>query len=92
MKSGIIMIYDDERVETSNRIKKSIKNFSDDHQRILNLLYDNKIVFEKDNSAIEDILDAFISIPGHFIRECHEIVKDVSIGYCIIPIRDYDIP
>ena len=86
------MIYDDEKDETSERIKRSIKNFGEEHQRILNLLYDNKIVFEKDNSAIEDILDAFISIPGYFIRECHEIVKDTSIGYCIIPIRDYEFP
>jgi len=90
MISGIVMIYDDTH---DLDFKKHISNFSDEHQRIIDLVVaDNKIVFEKDNSAIEDVLNAFNKLSRSFVKECPEIVKDTSIGYCIIPIRDYELP
>jgi len=91
MNSGIIMIYDDSP-EFFESMKDIIEDFSDEHQRIIDMLLDLKIVFEKDNTAIEDILNCCLMTNRVYIKDCDEIVKDIAIGYCIIPIRDYEIP
>ena len=76
------MIYRDlDQEMIINRIEK----FTKEHQQILDKLYNNEIVYEKDNSYIEDILQAFEE-EDCYIRECDELVKNICIGYCIIPL------
>jgi len=92
MNTGIVLIYRDEYHEILNKLKMEIENFNEEHLRIYNKLFNHEIIFEKDNSAIQDVLSVFKKVPGRYIRECDKIVEDVCIGYCIIPIGEYDLP
>ncbi len=86
--SGVVSLYRDLLEED---IEKNINNLTDEHIRIIDLVFKGNIIIEKDNSAIKDVLDSFAWVNDGWgcciLRECEEVIKDMCIGYCIIPIR-----
>ena len=61
-----------------------------EHSRIWQDLKDGKTVIEKDNTCIMDIL---IGIEKNkcIVKEVPEVVEDICIGYCAIPISTREV-
>jgi len=82
MKSAIVFI---EGLDFKDISKYFDRDIEDEHIKIWSVLKTGKLLLEKDNSCIEDIIEGLEQC-GRVIKEVPEVVEDICIGYCVIPI------
>ncbi len=61
------------------------RDIEDEHHRIWSVLKTGRLLIEKDNSCIGDIIEGLEQF-GRVIKEVPELVENICIGYCVIPL------
>ena len=87
MNSAIVFI---EGLNLEDVSKYFSRDVEDEHHKIWSVLKTGKLLLEKDNTCIEDIIEGLEQC-GRVIKEVPELVEDICIGYCVIPVSSNEI-